>query len=178
MFYPAKSLAMRIPVKESRSSVSVAGARTLLMLIKTASMIWDSFILKPHNAVLGKISGNVGFKSFTELQNAPISNLTELSLAGVMERAAEKSSQGLHDEAIRKLLQWKSSSRSLLRSFSFYNQLMGGNLPSASIPSPPSRLWEMVLFLLDNSSHPIQIFCYAPVVLHKLKSETIFVSDI
>ena len=150
------------------------------MLIKTTSMIWASFILKPHNAVLGKISGNVGFKSFTELQNAPISNLTELSLVGVMERAAEKSSQGLHDEAIRKLLQWKSSSsRSLLRSFSFYNQLMGGNLPSASIPSPPSRLWEMVLFLLDNSSHPIQIFCYAPVVLlHKLKSETIFVSDI
>ena len=72
------------------------------MVSKTALMIWASSLLRQCDAALGKLKDNISFKSYIELQNAPppLSGSTELFLPSALERAVEKSSWVLHDEAI------------------------------------------------------------------------------
>ena len=53
-------------------------------------------------AVLSKVKDNISIKSSTELRSAPLSNSTEQSPWGALERASEKSSYVLHDEVICK----------------------------------------------------------------------------
>ena len=81
---------------------SLAGARCLLLVAKTASTLWANVVLKHWDAVLAKVKVSVSFESFMDLRNAMISSRTELFPADVLDKAIEKSSKVLHDEAIQK----------------------------------------------------------------------------
>ena len=67
-----------------RSSLFVAVAHQLFV-VKTASSIWASTLLRCHNAVLGKVIDNIRFELFMKFWNT-----FKLFLLGAVERAAEK----------------------------------------------------------------------------------------
>ena len=52
--------------------------------------------------MLAKVKDSISFGSFMDLQNAKLSSGTELFPAAVLEKAMERSSKVLHDEAIWK----------------------------------------------------------------------------
>ena len=54
--------------------------------------------------MLAKVKDSISFKSFINLHNAKMSGSTEFFPADVLEKAVEKSSWELHDEAICKAL--------------------------------------------------------------------------
>ena len=82
--------------------LSLAGTRCQILLPKTDSTLWASRLLNGHNAVLVKVKYSISFESFMDLDNDRLSNSTELLPVGVLEKAVEKSSRALQDEAICK----------------------------------------------------------------------------
>ena len=58
--------------------------------------------LKCRDAVLAKVKDSMSSESFMGLRNAKVSAGTKLFPAEVLDKAVEKSSKVLHDEAIRK----------------------------------------------------------------------------
>ena len=58
-FYAAKSLAMQDIRRAKVELFFVAGARTILLVAKTASTIWENTLLKCCDALLGKMKGNI-----------------------------------------------------------------------------------------------------------------------
>ena len=82
--------------------LSLAGTRCQLLVVKTALTLWANFVLKRYNAVLAKVKASLSFESFMDLHNARLSNFTELFPTDIFEKAVERSSKVLHDEAIRK----------------------------------------------------------------------------
>ena len=59
-------------------------------------------ILKSRDAVLAKVKDPMSFESYKDRWNSKVSSGEELFPAEVLEKAVEKSSKVLHDEAIRK----------------------------------------------------------------------------
>ena len=82
--------------------LSLAGARCQLLVAKTASTLWADIILKRRDSVLAKVTGSLSFESFMNLRNSKISTGEKLFPTDVLDKAIEKSSKVLHDEAIRK----------------------------------------------------------------------------
>ena len=100
-FYNTKSLPMSDCSRRAKvEDFFVTGDRMQLLLVETTSTIWANSVLKYRDALMGKVKDDVSLESFMEVHNALLSCLTELFLPGVLERAAEKSSWVLHDEAI------------------------------------------------------------------------------
>ena len=82
--------------------LSLADSRCQVLVAKTASTLWANIVLKRREAVLAKVKDSISFESFMDLRNARLSSSTELFPADVLERAVERSSRILHDEAICK----------------------------------------------------------------------------
>ena len=82
--------------------LSLVGTRCQLLMAKTASTLWANLVLKRHDTVLAKVKDSISFESFMDLHNARLSNSTELFPADILEKAVERSSKVLHNEAIRK----------------------------------------------------------------------------
>ena len=82
--------------------LSLVGARCELLVAKKALTLWANVILKQRDAVLAKVKDSMLFESFMDLRNAKLSSGLDLFLAEVLEKAIEKSSKVLLDEAIRK----------------------------------------------------------------------------
>ena len=75
-----------------------------MLVAKTASTLWANVILKRRDAAQAKVKDSVSFESFMDLRNAKLSSGSDLFLATVLEKAVEKSSRVLIDEAIRKAI--------------------------------------------------------------------------
>ena len=147
-FYAAKSLAVRDTTESSMvKCFFVAGARTQLLGAKTAFTIWANALFKCRDVVLGKVKDNISFDFFMELHNAPLCGLTKLFPYGALERAAEKSSQVLHDEAIRKVVTMGKKKKQILRKTIFPSRLVGGNQLGFWNPSHPDLCLGRVLIL-------------------------------
>ena len=102
--YADKSLAIwDITERAKVKCLFVVDDRTQLLMAKTASTIWANALLFCHDAVL-EVKDNINFESFMELCNAPLSSSTELFPCGALERAVEKSSWVLHDDAVLKVV--------------------------------------------------------------------------
>ena len=80
------------------------------------------------------VKDNVSFESFMEVCNAPLSDSTGLFLLGALERAAEKLSCVLHDEAI-----WKVVSRDKEQKKLQFTQLAHGRQSAGLLDSHSSR---------------------------------------
>ena len=80
----------------------LAGARCQLLVAKTTSTLWANLMLKRRDVVLAKVKDAVSFESFMHLRSSKIWTGEELSLMDILDKAIEKSSKVLHDEAIRK----------------------------------------------------------------------------
>ena len=73
-----------------------------MLAAKTALTLWANVILKPRDVVLAKIKDSMSFESFMDLRNSKISTGKELFPTDILDKAIEKSSKVLRDEAIRK----------------------------------------------------------------------------
>ena len=67
------------------------------------SNLWANLVFKRSDAVLVKVKDSI-FNSFMDLRNTRFSNSTGLSPADILEKALERSSKVLHDEAICKAM--------------------------------------------------------------------------
>ena len=82
--------------------LSLAGARCQLLVAKKASTLWANLVLKSSDTVLAKVKDSYLLRVFMDLCNAWLSSSTKLFSADVLEKAVERSSKVLHDEAICK----------------------------------------------------------------------------
>ena len=80
----------------------MAGDQYQLLVAKMASTMRANLLLKRCNAVLGKLKDSImSFDSFMELFNTPLSGTSELFFHESFDKATEKSSHVLYNEAIR-----------------------------------------------------------------------------
>ena len=94
-------------------------------------MLWTNLVLKRRDAVLAKVNDSIFFESFMDLCNDRLSASTELFPSEDLEKAVEKSSQVLHDEAI-----CKAARRiSLLKSGTFLSLLTSSSSNSSRLSS-------------------------------------------
>ena len=129
-----KSLSLR-STNDSRlvCCLSQAGARCHLLVAKTTSTLWGNVILKCRDAVLAKVKNSMSFESRMDLRNAKLLSVSDLFPAEVPDKAVEKSSKVLRDEAI-----WKAVSRDKLvsrgKKLHFSNPHPSGRDSSSSSP--------------------------------------------
>ena len=103
--YAVKSLALQSSTDTRLvCRLSLAGARCQLLLAKTTSTVWANLVLKRFDSVLAKVNDSISFESFMNLHSARLSYCSELFLPDILERAVERYSKVLHDEAIHKAI--------------------------------------------------------------------------
>ena len=112
----------------------VAGVCCQIQVAETASTFWDNFLLKHHDAILGKIKDDISFESFMDLRNSLFSGSAELFPKETVEKAIEKSSHILHDMAIRKAMSQNRPAKKHAK------QLQFSQFSRQSQPSKHSRL--------------------------------------
>ena len=83
-------------------------ARTIMMISETASVLKINYISKRYNAILSFLSPNLTFEHRMELRNALVYLVKEFLLLNIILQVVEKSSNVLRDEAIRKMVSFKS----------------------------------------------------------------------
>ena len=78
------------------------GVHMLLMMARTASVLWAITVLKHSGTCFLKISAYITYEHKMAIHNTLVYFLMELLLSDLIMRAVEKLSQVQHDEAIRK----------------------------------------------------------------------------
>ena len=85
-------------------------ALNLVMMAKTAFILWANSVLKRCDAVLAKIAWNITYKYEVEMLNTFILLMTELLTLGFILKSVEKLKRLLQYEAIRKPVSFKRKS--------------------------------------------------------------------
>ena len=85
---------------------------------------------------------NMSFESLMDLRNIPLLGSSELFPKETLEKAVEKSSRVLHDEAIWKAVSLgKLAMKSAKKLHSFPRWLVSLSLQNSQVPCPPSQPW-------------------------------------
>ena len=101
-----------------------------------------------------KVKDNIS-ESFTELRNTSLSGLTELFPHGALEKMAEKSSQVLHDKAIRKVVMMNKGQKKPAKKLQVFHLTHGRHSfkHSDSQLSRTSSGWVLPLLVLRRKAY-------------------------
>ena len=97
----------------------VAGTSCQLLITKMVLTMWGNLLLKLWDIILGKLRDKVSFNSFMELRNASLSGSLDFFPRNSSDKAVEKSSLVLHDEAVRKAVTLEKPPKKLVKKIQF-----------------------------------------------------------